>query len=234
MRESGGVGSSGGQQLRGFVEEWWEEIAPIRAAIDAHPFLRGLQDGTLERDLFVGYMAQDALYLDVYAKALAAAAAQAASAPETVFWATSARDAILVEQELHASHVLRSLGAVEPSPTTTAYTNHLLALAASGSYPALIAGLLPCFWIYEDVGTRLKARIDAGGSLADHPYGDWIAQYGDPTFAEATRQARELVNRTANAVGAADRHRMWHAFLMASRYEWMFWDAANRAESWPV
>lgn len=233
MSGTGGV-RSGWPGLHPFTDEWWEEIAPIRAAIDAHPFLRGLQEGTLERDLFVGYMAQDARYLDAYARALAAAAAQAPSPPETVFWATSARDAILVEQQLHASHVLRSLGAVETSPTTTAYTNHLLALAAGGSYPALIAGLLPCFWIYEDVGTRLKARIEERGTLSDHPYGDWIAQYGDPAFAEATNQARELVNRAANAVGTADRHRMRHAFHTASRYEWMFWDAAYRAEAWPI
>ena len=84
------------------------------------------------------------------------------------------------------------------------------------------------------MGTRLKARIEADGSLTDHEYGDWIAQYGDPAFAEATRQARDLVNRTANAVGTQERHRMAHAFRTASRYEWMFWDAAYRAEAWPI
>ncbi|QQR99470.1 MAG: TenA family protein [Austwickia sp.] len=217
-----------------FSSECWEAIAPVRAAIDAHPFLRGLEDGTLDRDLFVGYMAQDAIYLDAYARALAAAAAQAPTPDEVVFWATSAREAILVERELHAGHVADFAAAVA-SPTTTAYTNHLLGLAAGGCYEALAAGLLPCFWIYEDVGTRLKDRVTAArGGLDGHAFGDWIGQYGDPAFAQTTREAVALVDRLAQAAREATRTRMRAAFVTASRYEWMFWDAAHRAETWPV
>lgn len=217
-----------------FTAELWERIAPIRAAIDAHPFVRGLEDGTLDRDLFTGYMAQDAIYLDAYARALAAAAAQAPTPEDVVFWATSASGAILVERELHAAHVADFAAAVA-SPTTTAYTNHLLALAAGGSYAALAAGLLPCFWIYEDVGTRLKSRVeDAHGALATHAFGDWIGQYGDPEFAKSTQQAIAIVDRLAADASAATRAAMRAAFVTASRYEWMFWDAAHRAETWPV
>lgn len=217
-----------------FSTECWDTIAPIRAAIDAHPFLRGLEDGSLDRGLFVGYMAQDAIYLDAYGRALAAAAAQADTADDVVFWANSAREAILVERELHGAHVADFAAAIA-SPTTTAYTNHLLALAAGGCYPALAAGLLPCFWIYEDVGTRLKERVTAAhGGLAGHAFGDWIEMYGDPAFAESTRSAIALVDRLAEAAGEATRARMRAAFVTASRYEWMFWDAAHRAETWPI
>lgn len=214
-----------------FTDECWAQIAPILAGIEELPFLRGLEDGGLDRALFTGYMAQDALYLDGYARALAAAAAQATTGEDIAFWAESARGAIVVERSLHAAHVA-DFAHAQASPTTTAYTNHLLALAGGGCYPALAAGLLPCFWIYEDVGTRLKSRL--GSRLAGHPFEDWISQYGDPAFAASTATAIALVDSLAGDAGPGTRERMRAAFVTAARYEWMFWDAAWRAEAWPI
>lgn len=226
----------------------WTEAKPIKAAILDHPFIAELTRGTLDRDVFLGYLKQDALYLDVYARAMAAAAAQAPSSDDIVFWATSARDAILVERELHAGRVTDS-HPVLASPTTTGYTSYLLSLAASGCYPALAAGVLPCFWVYEFVGTRIKEQVlrraaavgdgnaDAGAgeqSLASHAYGDWIGAYGDEAFREATTAAIGIVDRLADEADVATRSRMREAFLTACRYEWMFWDAAYRQEGWPV
>ena len=54
--------------------DWWAEIAGVRAEIDDLPFVRGLADGTLGREAFLEYLAQDALYLRDYARALAEAA----------------------------------------------------------------------------------------------------------------------------------------------------------------
>jgi hydroxymethylpyrimidine/phosphomethylpyrimidine kinase len=42
------------------AELWWEQIHDIRTETDALPFVRGLGDGTLSRDTFVWYLAQDA------------------------------------------------------------------------------------------------------------------------------------------------------------------------------
>ncbi len=230
----------------------WTEAKPIKAAILDHPFIAELTRGTLDQDVFLGYLRQDAFYLDAYARAMAAAAAQAPSSEDIVFWATSARDAILVERELHAGRVT-DLDTVLASPTTTGYTSYLLSLAASGCYPALAAGVLPCFWVYEFVGTRVKEQVlrragavrdgDGDGdavlgagadALASHAYGDWIGAYGDEAFREATSAAIGIVDRLADETDVATRSRMREAFLTACRYEWMFWDAAYRQEGWPV
>lgn len=40
-----------------FTAEIWARIAPIRAAIEKLPFVEALADGSLERGLFVGYLA---------------------------------------------------------------------------------------------------------------------------------------------------------------------------------
>ncbi|TPJ36573.1 thiaminase II, partial [Mesorhizobium sp. B2-6-6] len=109
--------------------------------------------------------------------------------------------------------------------------SYLLSLATAGNYPVLAAGILPCFWVYDDVGTRLKAAV---GDLSTHPYGDWIATYGDPDFTAATDTARDIVDHLADQASPGTLARMHTAFHRATQYEWMFWDAAHRQETWPI
>jgi thiaminase/transcriptional activator TenA len=213
-----------------FTTKAWSSVAGLLDAIEAHPFVQGLADGTLEPEKFGYYMTQDALYLADYARMLALASSQAPDADEVLFWARSAANAVAVERELHGRFV-RDLGAATKSPTCTGYTSYLAALGSAGSYAALVTGLLPCYWIYEHVGNRLLA---AAADLADHPYGAWISTYGDPAFAQVARSAREIVDRAAADASTADTARALQAFTTSTRYEWMFWDAAWRLETWPA
>lgn len=212
-----------------FSDEAWRRVATTRAAIDRLPFLVELRDGTLPRETFEEYLAQDAHYLVRYASTLSSAAARADDPEDVTFWATSATTAVQVERSLHAAHVA-DLDAVEASPTCLAYTSWLLSLAAVGSYAELVAGVLPCFWVYQDVGARLLEGVDT----ASHPYGDWIATYGAPEFLTSTRAAVAIVDRVASTADAATVARMHAAFARGVQYEWMFWDAAHRHETWPV
>jgi thiaminase/transcriptional activator TenA len=216
-----------------FSQDAWEAIAPIRKAIDDLPFLVGLEDGSLPRESFRYYMAQDAHYLADYGRVLAAAASQAPNTDELLFWASSATNTVLVERELHAAHVA-DFEASSKSPTCTAYTSYLFSLVACGQYAVLTAGILPCFWIYEDVGRRLKERAGRLPELPRHPYADWIETYGDPQFAASTAHARQILDRVAAQADPSTVEQMHRAFETAARYEWMFWDAAERQEVWPV
>lgn len=213
-----------------FTDELWEEIAPIKKAIDQGEFVRGLGDGSLSQDKFNYYMVQDALYLAAYAKVLAGLATFAHDPDDLVFWAEASANSIKVERELHASHV-DVMAAATPSPTCRAYSDFLAAQLASGEYGIVAAAVLPCFWIYQVVGTEL---LDTAGDLEKHPYGDWIGMYANPVFAEETKIVRGIVDRAAEGVLELQRQRMRDAFVQASRYEWMFWDAAWRMETWPI
>lgn len=213
-----------------FTTEVWAETAAIREAIYAHPFVAGLGDGTLPQATFVEYMQQDALYLADYGRALAGIAAQASEPDDTIFWAAGARETIVVERELHGSHV-SDLAAATMSPTCRGYTAYLLSLLTTGSYAVAAAGVLPCYWVYQDVGDRLLA---AAGTLDGHPYGDWISMYADDHFAQQVVQAKQIVDRLAAEATPQDRARMATAYATATRYEYLFWDAAWRLERWPV
>lgn len=213
-----------------FTDELWDNTTDVYQAITAHPFVTGLGDGSLPRETFTYYMAQDGLYLGEYARVLAGLAAQCDNPDDLLFWVESARTAIVVERQLHASHV--DLKAETPmSPTCRAYTSFLLGALESGSYAVAAAAVLPCYWIYQEVGQHL---LSAAGDLTCHAYGDWISMYADEEFARSVRHARYIVDRLGERAPEAERARMHEAYATAARYEWMFWDAAWRKEVWAV
>jgi len=203
-------------------EHWWAEVAGIRAQIDGGNFVPALGDGSLDRADFVWYLAQDALYLRDYSRALAEAARLAPTAAEQAFWASSAEGCIVTELQLHESWAADGefYGAA-PSATTTAYLNHLIAPAARGDYAVLVAALLPCFWVYHDVGSRLHPLAHA-----EHPYADWLMTYADQQFADATEQAITVVTALAADATPQVREAMFTAFAASTEHERDFFAAA--------
>src|SRR5260370_36890697 len=83
-----------------FTGELWQAIAPIWTAILAHPFVRGLTDGSLPREAFRFYAVQDALYLRDFARALSVAAARAPRAERIIRFNEHAAGALQVEMTL--------------------------------------------------------------------------------------------------------------------------------------
>ena len=51
----------------------WSDNADLAAEVLAHPFVRGLADGTLPAASFAVYVGQDAFFLQAFARAYAAA-----------------------------------------------------------------------------------------------------------------------------------------------------------------
>lgn len=201
-----------------FCDPLWEDARALRDEIDELPFVAALGDGSLDRETFEWYLEQDALYLEEYARVLAVAAQKAPTAAEQVFWAESSASCLATEAQLHRDR----LGdrAAAPSATTRAYTDHLHAVGARGGYAELAAALLPCFWLYSDIGERLAARNRPG-----HPYADWLASYGDPAFAAATERARAITEAAAARSGDEERAAMRDAFLRSCVFERDFFAA---------
>ena len=216
-----------------FTDQVWQRIEPVRNAISRHPFVCALADGSLELETFHEYLRQDALYLIDYSRALSALAAGASDADEVTFWSGCAHQTMVDERSLHASHVDVLEGAIM-NPTCRAYMSFLLASTHAETQGVGIAAVLPCFWLYDFVGHRLREGVHSEGELDAHPYGDWIRTYTGPEFEEATRRAKDYADQYAQASDDAGRERMAKAFEVASRYEWMFFDAASTGQQWPL
>ena len=219
----------------GFSGELWQAGAATYEAIVAHPFLTGLAAGTLPREAFAYFVAQDSHYLKAYARALALTGARATREADVAMFAAHAANAVAVEQDLHA-RLLGELGldgaavaATPVGPTTTAYTSYLLAVCATGSYAEAVATVLPCYWVYREVGRTLLER-----SSPDPVYATWIATYASPEFDAVVEDVLAATDALGSATGPAERARCRHHFATTTRYEWMFWDAAYRGLAWPV
>ena len=199
--------------------------------IQSLPFNQELAQGTLPAEKFQFYIGQDSLYLEAYSKALSLASAKAPTTDAMLEFAQGAQVAIEVERALHEGF-FKQFGVTAPkeaSPTCTAYTNFLLGTAATQGYAELIAAILPCFWVYWDVGCHI-----ADTAASCNPYQAWIDTYADDAFGDATKRVIALVDTAAKEAGSDTQARMAHAFKRCTQYEWMFWDSAYRLEAWPV
>ena len=212
-----------------FSESAWGAIEPIYKSILEHPFNQELTQGTLAKERFQFYMKQDSLYLVDFARALAIAASRATDPDDLVLLLDFSKGAIIAERGLHEFY-FDFYGIkldVEKGPGCFTYTNFLISIAEHGSYEESLAALLPCFWIYQEVGLHIH-----GNSVAKNPYQKWINMYSGEEFQSVVKNAIALTDRIAKDVNDKQLQKMKEAFITSTRLEWLFWDSAYRMENW--
>ncbi|MDA0301687.1 MAG: thiaminase II [Chloroflexi bacterium] len=214
--------------LDGATQETWD-------AIYALPFLAALAEGRLEQERFAYFIAQDVHYLDGFAGVLERAATLADDPVMHAFLTGEAANVKTVELALHGEFAPRlgldveAVRAQEPGPVTVAYLDHMRAIAGHGTLGEVIAGVLPCYWVYRRIGLRLAAAPPP-----HELYATWVAAYASPEFGRAVDRQIALIDTLAEGADEAERDRMRRWFHRSLRYEWMFWDQADRLLEWPV
>ena len=185
-----------------FTKELWAAMEPIYGAILAHPFVRGLTDGSLSRDSFRFYVVQDALYLREFARALSVAAARAPADDWIIMFNEHAANALRVERALHEGFFRQfglapeAVAATPLAPVNQAYTSYLLAVAYGAPFHENVAALLPCYWIYWEVGKALE-RTGSTEPL----YARWIGTYAAEEFGAVVRAVLAAVDGVAARLG---------------------------------
>jgi thiaminase/transcriptional activator TenA len=218
-----------------FSREAWNRNAVLYETIRTLPFNAQLASGALSESRFKHYITQDAHYLVGFGRALALAAAKAPDADRIVQFAKAAEGALVVERALHGSFfkqygiTSRAFARTPLSPACHHYVSYLLATAYGEPYEVLLGALLPCFWIYAEVGRDIHARARAA-----NPYQAWIDTYAGEEFHAAVRAMIAATDEAAAEVSPSLRARMHAAFTRATQLEWMFWDSAFRLETWSV
>ena len=218
-----------------FHDSLRQAAQPIWDAILAHPFLKELGEGTLPHERFLYFIRQDYLYLFDFARVLCLGGSKAEDLETLEMFAKHAANTVAVERVMHTGFMQRlglqadGLLDSERTPTAQAYTRHLLAVAREGTLGEIVAAVLPCYWIYMEVGRHL-----ATCQPADAIYWDWIKAYGSEAFAELVQQQLNLVDRLGARAPAHESRRMTEHFIQSSRYEYLFWDDAYRLAAWPV
>jgi TENA/THI-4/PQQC family len=99
------------------AQRLWVDNADLAGRALAHPFVRGVADGSLPRQVFSGYVAQDAFFLEAFARAYALALA-ASPDTETVLAFAGLIAGVRDELSMHAAYTAR--WGVDPSTTSPA------------------------------------------------------------------------------------------------------------------
>lgn len=198
--------------------ELWRAIEPVYAQTLRHPFLSGLTDGTLPESRFDFYLRQDAAYLDAFSEALLQLAKKAPRKEWAITLERHAREAIAAEKQRPAAAM---------APVNYAYTNHFRLAVATGSFAEGLSAMLPCYWIYQEVGRELVRKGSKKPS-----YQKWIDTYAGDEYAKSVREVLAMYDAVAPSLTEKQRARCRDLFVTSARYEYMFWDMAWREERW--
>ena len=191
-----------------------------RAACRAHPFVRGIEDGSLPPDTFARWVIQDWRYLQTYVEVLEKVADSAPTRGARARWRETAALTRDEELDLHRSFAARfgldaaALDAAPTWPATAAYTDFLRTQAQT-SYALGVASLVPCGVGY----VSLAQDLSRGPAPADDRYAEWISTYADPAFAEAVAWMEAELDGVVGDVVDIER-----VYRQGAQHELAFWD----------
>lgn len=192
----------------------------------SHPFVEGIGNGSLPRDIFGRWIRQDWLYLQGYVEALERAAVLAPEEPERRFWQALSRFTQEEELALHRRLARQFDFGSKDLDTTNPYAatkDYLHTLRAAGqSYSTLIASLTPCAVGYAEIAGSLSAL----GACEEPDYAAWIDAYRAPAFLETVQCIETKLDRCGQRDG--DGEMIAAAYSRAAQCELAFWEGLWR------
>ena len=198
-----------------------------------HPFVKGVVHGDLPLETFRNYIMQDIYYLKHYGKIHAFAAAHADDFSVSASLAEKAKNTAQAELTVHKEHAEilnitdEDIENFKPAPTAYAYTSHLYRASLSGSLAQIIAAILPCYWLYADIGHKYRDE-----KPEEEIYRNWIQMYASDWFQESTQEMIELVDDLAERASADEKEKIIEQFVIAKEYELAFWEMSYTFETW--
>lgn len=220
-----------------FSNSVYERVEPIWESYLEHPFVKGIGEGTVDKEKFIHYMKQDYVYLIEYSRVFAIGATKATDLEMMTLFANLLHGTMNFEMDLHRQYAkefgitAEALEATEPSATMTSYTSYMISQAQLGGVENAVAAVLACAWSYNWIGKKLATWPGA----TDHPlYGKWVQMYSSDGFTQIAEDCRKLLDRIAEGKSTEELARLEEIVVKTSYFEYMFWDMAENISMWPV
>lgn len=220
-----------------FSDRLFKKVEPVWNSYLEHPFVKGIGEGSLDKEKFIHYMKQDYVYLIEYARIFAIGSAKANDLKTMTIFANLLHGTMNFEMDLHRTYAARfgisneDLENTEPSATMTAYTSYMLSQAQLGGVENTIAAVLACAWSYNWIGKKLA---EWPGALEQELYGDWVKTYSSDEFTTIAEDCIGLINDIAKGKTEDELKKLEEIFVKTSYFEYMFWDMAENISRWPV
>ena len=201
---------------------------PIWDRYHDHPFVKGIEDGTLDKEKFRYYILQDYLYLEEYAKVFAIGVAKAESLEMIRLFAGYINVLPDGEMDIHRGYMgelgitQEELDSTERAIDNLSYTSYMLRVAYEETQVEILAAILSCAHSYEMIAKRI---IENNPDSVNHPfYGEWIKGYASDAYTKENVTLMAHLDRLTENYTEAQIQHLIDIFVISSRYEEKFWD----------
>ena len=201
---------------------------PIWDRYHDHPFVKGIEDGTLDKEKFRYYILQDYLYLEEYAKVFAIGVAKAESLEMIRLFAGYINVLTDGEMDIHRGYMgelgitQEELDSTERAIDNLSYTSYMLRVAYEETQVEILAAILSCAHSYEMIAKR---TIENNPDSVNHPfYGEWIKGYASDAYTKENVTLMAHLDRLTENYTEAQIQHLIDIFVISSRYEEKFWD----------
>ena len=200
----------------------------IWAEYNKHPFVKGIEDGTLDREKFRYYIIQDYLYLIEYTKVFGIGIAKAKSLETTKLFASYVHLLTDGEMDIHRGY-MGKFGVTEKELADTSraldnlsYTSYMLRVAYEEGEAEVLAAILSCAYSYEMIARNIvKNNPD---SINHEFYGDWIKGYASDEYSKENVVLFEMLEKLTEHYTDEQKQHIVDIYVACSRYELAFWN----------
>src|SRR5699024_3790733 len=220
-----------------FTDQVFKRVEPLWEAYLDHPFVKGIGDGTLDKEKFKHYLKQDYIYLIEYSRIFAIGASKSKDLKSMTMFADLLHGTMNYEMDLHREYAdqfgisNQELEATIPSATMTAYTSYMLNKDQLGGVENATAAVLTCAWSYNYIGKKL-AKLP--GAVDHEFYGNWVKMYSSEEFTKIANDCKDLLNELTAEKSVDELKELEEIVVQTSNFEYMFWETAENISDWPV
>lgn len=210
---------------QGFTEQLLAEHLNSWQAMQTHPFVTGIEDGTLPARVFNQYLVFEG---DFVATAIGIFSYAVIKAPDIRHqrWLIGVLDALANEQIAYFERVM-SMRNIDPlhyrrsAPEVYRFSQGMLRTAETGSYAEILTLMFGAEWMYYHWCSRVSQT-----AIADPDVKAWVVMHAEKTFIEQANWLKAELDHCATQLSAAERQRLSVLYGQVIQWEIDFHSAA--------
>ena len=172
------------------TKKLWEDNYEIALLSLNTKFVQGLKNGSLPKNIFQEYLAQDYFFLETFAKAYGLAVSKSKD-KYSIRMLSELLMGVSEELILHETYAKEwdiDLTTNLIGPATKKYTDFLEEVSLNLSLIEIMSAMTPCMRLYSWLGKKLLNMI------SDNPYKEWILTYSDESFDNLAKSLENLID----------------------------------------
>ncbi|CAM9135122.1 TenA family protein [Mycoplasma marinum] len=196
--------------IKRYQQEWDEYTE--------HPIGKEIMNGTLEQELFVHYLEQDALYLKSYGECWKRLADLTQDLELKKYCLVQAKAVLEDELEVNDFYSCKSIENIERSAPTTKYIEFMEKYAKENNFNKLFFCLLACFIGYAAFAQKLDKH------KKQKKYEKWIDIYCSEVFWENAKVITKIANNLGKKMTKEEEQEVGEIFKTTLILEKEFFD----------